>query len=121
MYESSIGAFADRAVAAHRAERSGARTGCSGTARSLEEIGLAGLVSRLGCLARKDATARGASTRSWQRTDVKLRGEVNAARIWSSLRSTASGRRALAAAAKRRAKISVRAGDRSRVVLRAKR
>jgi acetyl esterase/lipase len=121
MYESSIGAFADRAVAAHRAERSGARTGCSGTARSLEEVGLAGLVSRLQCLARKDASARGASTRSWQRTDVKLRGEVNAARIWSSLRSTASGRRALAAAAKRRAKLTVRAGDRSRVVLSAKR
>ena len=116
-YEASIGAFADRAVAGHRAERDGARTGCWGTARSLEEVGLPGLVRRLRCLARKDATARGASSRSWQRTDIKLRGEVNAARIWTSLRSTLNGRRALAAAATRRAKVTVRAGDRSRVVL----
>ena len=121
MYESSIGAFADRAVDAHRAERSGARTGCSGTARSLDEVGIPGLVSRLRCLARKDDTARRASSRAWQRTDVKLRGEVNAARIWASLRETVSGRRALAAAAKRRAKVTVRPGDRSRVVLRATR
>ncbi|HEV2774179.1 MAG TPA: hypothetical protein VGV90_01175 [Solirubrobacteraceae bacterium] len=120
-YESSIGAFVDRAVAAHRAERSGARTGCSGTARSVAEIGLGGLAGRLRCLALKDATARGAGSRSWQRTDVKLRGEVNAARIWASLRASQSGRRALAATAKRRAKVSVRAGDRSRVVLRATR
>jgi len=120
-YEASIGAFVDRAVAAHRAERSGARTGCSGTARSLEEVGLGGLVSRLRCLARKDASARSAQSRSWRRSDVKLRGEVNAARIWHSLRATTSGRRALAAAAKRRAKVTVRAGDRSRVVLSATR
>ncbi len=120
-YASAIGAFADRTVAAHHAEHTADRTGCLGVARSVDEVGLPGLVSSLRCLARKDSSTRGASTRSWQRTDVKLRGEINAARVWSSLRSTASGRRALAAAAKRRAKITVRAGDRSRVVLRATR
>lgn len=120
-YASAIGTFADRAVAAHRAERSGARTGCSGTARSVDEVGVAGLASRLRCLARKDKTARRASSSKWRRSDVKVRGEVNAARIWHSLRRTKSGRRALAAAAKRRAKVTVRQGDRSRVILRARR
>jgi len=60
-----------------------------------------------------------AGTGDWQRTTFKLRGEVNAARIWDALRGSRSGRRALAAAAKRRARISVLIGDRSRVVLRA--
>jgi hypothetical protein len=50
-----------------------------------------------------------------------MRGEVNAARIWGYLRGLASGRRALAAAAKRRAKVIVQTGDRSRVTLRATR
>ena len=120
-YASAIGSFADRAVAAHDAERIGARTGCSGVGRSVTEFGLAGLRAALRCLARKDATARRAGSRAWQRTSVTLRGEINAARIWTSLRATASGRRALAAAAKRRAKVTVSPGDRSRVVLRATR
>jgi len=120
-YGSAIGAFADRTVAAHRAEHSADRTGCLGVVRSVDEVGLPGLVNGLRCLARKDASARGASTRTWQRTAVKLRGKVNAARVWSSLRATPSGRRALAAAAKRRAKVTVRAGARSRVVLSARR
>ena len=80
-----------------------------------------GCAAALRCLARKDATARRAGSRAWQRTSVTLRGEINAARIWTSLRATASGRRALAAAAKRRAKVTVSPGDRSRVVLRATR
>jgi hypothetical protein len=50
-----------------------------------------------------------------------MRGEVNAARIWRSLRATRSGRRALAATAKRRAKVTVSTGARSRVILRATR
>ena len=119
-YEASIGAFADRAVAAHGAERDGARTGCSGTARSLDEVGLPGLAAA--CAASRARTPPPAARLAQLAAhDVKLRGEVNAARIWSSLRSTLSGRRALAAAAKRRAKVTVRAGDRSRVVLSAAR
>ena len=120
-YAAAVGAFADRAVASHAAERIGARTGCSGVGRSLAEVGLTGLRASLRCLAAKDATAKRAGSRRWKRTSVTLRGEVNAARVWSSLRTTKSGRRALAAAAKRRAKVTVSTGDRSRVVLRATR
>ena len=120
-YAAAVGSFADRAVAAHAAERVGARTGCSGVGRSLTEIGLTALRAALRCLARKDVGARGAASRSWQRTSVTLRGEVNAARIWRSLRATKSGRRALSAAARRRAKVTVRPGDRSRIVLRSTR
>jgi hypothetical protein len=120
-YESAIGAIADRAVAARDAERNAARTGCSLVNRSLGEIGLPGLQVGLRCLARKDAEALRAGTGGWQQTSVKMRGEVNAARIWGYLRGTKSGRRALAAAAKRRAKVLVQTGDRSRVTLRATR
>jgi acetyl esterase/lipase len=118
-YAAAIGAFADRAVAARDAERNAARTGCSGVGRSLAEVGLSTIKSALRCLARKDAGDGRA--RGWQRTSVTLRGEVNASRIWSSLRATKSGRRALAAAAVKRAKLSVRTGDRTQVVLRAAR
>ena len=120
-YASAIGAFADRAVAAREAERNGARTGCSGVGRSVNEIGLIALRSSLRCLATRDTLARRAGTRAWQSTKVTMRGEVNAARIWRSLRATQSGRRALAATAKRRAKVTVSTGDRSRVILRATR
>ena len=118
-YMAAIGAFADRAVEAREAELRAAATGCSGINRSLAEAGLSTLKSALRCLARKDAGA--GSARGWQRTSVTLRGEVNAARIWSSLRATKSGRRALAATAAKRAKLSVRAGDRTQIVLRAAR
>ncbi|MEA2194826.1 MAG: hypothetical protein QOG42_1260 [Solirubrobacteraceae bacterium] len=120
-YAAAIGAFADRAVAARDAERTGARTGCSGVGRSLAEAGLTGLRASLRCLARKDGAVRQAGARSWQRTSVTMRGEVNAARVWSTLRATSSGLRALAATAQRRAKVTVRTGDRSRIVLRAAR
>ncbi|HUR86019.1 MAG TPA: hypothetical protein VMY78_11795 [Solirubrobacteraceae bacterium] len=117
----AIGAFADRAVAARAAEREAAATGCSSVSRSLGEVGLSGLKSGLRCLARKDTAALRAAGGSWQQTSVKMRGEVNAARIWGSLRGTRSGRRALAAAAKKRAKVLVQTGDRTRVTLRATR
>ena len=120
-YAAALGSFADRAVAARDAERSAARTGCSGVNRSVAEVGVQGLRSALRCLARKDAEARGARIGGWQRTSVKLRGEVTAARIWANLRATRSGRRALVAAAKRRIQVTVRAGDRSKVILRAAR
>jgi acetyl esterase/lipase len=120
-YANAIGSFADRAVAGRDAERNAARTGCSQVSRSLSEIGLAGLQSGLRCLARKDAEALSAGAGGWQQTNIKLRGEVNAARVWASLRGSRSGRRALAAAAVRRAKLLVQAGDRTRVTLRATR
>jgi acetyl esterase/lipase len=118
-YGAAIGSFADRAVAARDAERNAARTGCSQVSRSLTEIGLPGLQNGLRCLARKDAEARSAGTASWQQTNIKMRGEVNAARIWASLRGSRSGRRALAAAAQRRAKVFVQLSDRTRITLRA--
>ena len=98
-----------------------ARTGCSGVNRSVAEVGVQGLRGTLRCLARKDADARGGRIGGWQRTSVKLRGEVTAARIWANLRATRSGRRALVAAAKRPIEVTVRPGDRSKVVLRAPR
>jgi hypothetical protein len=118
-YAAAIGAIADRAVAARDAERNASRTGCSLVNRSLGEIGLPGLQVGLRCLARKDAESLRAGKGSWRQTSVKMRGEVNAARVWGYLRGTTSGRRALAAAAKRRAKVLVQTGDRSRVTLRA--
>jgi hypothetical protein len=120
-YSAALGAFADRAVAARDAERSAARTGCSLVNRSLGEIGLPGLQVGLRCLARRDAASLRAGTGSWRQTSVKMRGEVSAARIWGYLRALRSGRRALAAAAMRRAKVMVQTGDRSRVILRATR
>jgi acetyl esterase/lipase len=118
-YESAIGSFADREVTARNAERVAARLGCSQVTRTVSQAGLAGLQNGLRCLARKDVDAQRAGTGSWRQTSVNVRGEVNAARVWAYLRGTQSGRRALVAAAKRRAKVIVRAGDRSRVILKA--
>jgi len=120
-YMSGIGSFADREVAARDAERSAARTGCAQVTRSLTQAGLAGLQNGLRCLASRDADARRTGIGSWQQTSVKLRGEVNAARVWANLRATKSGLRALVAAGTRRAKVSVQTGDRSRVILQATR
>jgi acetyl esterase/lipase len=119
-YAAAIGAIADRAVAARDAERNAGRLGCAQVSRSLAEIGLPALKGALRCLARNDAQAA-AGTAGWQQTNIKLRGEVNAARIWASLRGSRSGRRALAAAARRRAKLLVQTGDRTRVTLRSTR
>ena len=119
-YAAAVGAFADHAVAAGEAERRAARTGCAGVGRSLSQVRLSTVRRALRCLARKDARAR-TRARSWRRTRVTLRGEVNASRIWSSLRATKSGRRALAATAAKRARVSVRTGDRTRIVLRTRR
>ncbi|MEA2690567.1 MAG: hypothetical protein QOD51_3174, partial [Candidatus Eremiobacteraeota bacterium] len=121
VYANAIGSFADRAVAGRAAEREAQRTGCAQVSRSLTEIGLAGLKSGLRCLARKDVEALHAGTASWQQTNIKMRGEVNAARLWASLRGSTSGRRALAAAAKSRAKVLVQLSDRTRITLSATR
>ena len=75
----------------------------------------------LRCLARHDPTVRSTEAGRWQQTTIRLRGEVNAARVWSLLRTKSSGRLALQAAAQRRVKISVQTSERSRVTLRATR
>ena len=120
-YGAAIGSFADRAVAAREAERNAAASQCSAVSRSLAEVGVTRLKSALLCLARSDSAARSARTAGWQRTRVAMRGEVNAARVWSALRSTKSGRSALSAAARRRATVTVRAGGRSEIILRSTR
>lgn len=119
-YASAVGSFADRAVAARDAERVAVRTGCPQVTRSLTHSSVATLQNALRCLTRSDA-GQPASSGRWQQTSVKLRGEINAARVWASLRGFKSGRRALAAAAARRAKVIVEMSDRSRVTLRATR
>ncbi|MDP2712192.1 MAG: alpha/beta hydrolase [Solirubrobacteraceae bacterium] len=118
-YAAAIGSFADRVVAARNAERSAARTGCSKVGRSVREIDRPELFGALRCLARKDGTARREGNGSWSRTSVRMYGEVNAARLWSQLRRTVSGRRALVAADKRRAQLTLHASERSQIILRA--
>jgi len=120
-YMSGIGAFTDRAIAGRVAEREAARMGCPQVTRSVTETGPKGLQSALRCLARKEAAGSRASAKGWRETSVKLRGKVNAARVWANLRASKNGQRALVAAAQRRAKMIVRMGDRSRVILRAAR
>ncbi|MEA2218490.1 MAG: hypothetical protein QOJ35_1116 [Solirubrobacteraceae bacterium] len=117
-YDAEIGAFADRAVAARAAELRSARMGCAGTRRSLPEVGVTGLQSALRCLASKDARSLPARPGTWRRTTLNMHGEINAARIWAGLRTTTAGRRALVATARRRSRVSVQPGDRSRVTLR---
>jgi acetyl esterase/lipase len=117
-YMAALGAFLDRAISSHNAERAASATGCAKVTRSVLQAGLESMMSGLRCLARKDPEVQKVDA-GWSHTSVKLRGEVNAARIWAYLRGSQSGRGALAAAAKRRAKIIVRTGDRSRVILKA--
>jgi hypothetical protein len=75
----------------------------------------------LRCLVRTAARRAPSGSARWRQTSIKLRGEVNAARVWASLRATKNGQCALAAVARRRAQVTVRTGDRSRVTLRATR
>lgn len=120
-YLSAIGAFADRATAANEAEKDAAALRCPGVTRSLRQAGARKIQSALACLARRDATSRVRYSNRWRRTTTRLRGEINAARIWAQLRRTTAGKRALAAGAKKRAKLAVVVSDRSRVTLRASR
>ena len=71
----------------------------------------------LRCLARNDALARKAGSHARGTLSRRVRGEVNAARAWKALRSSTSGRRALAALAAGRATATLRSGDPSRVTL----
>ena len=120
-YISTIGAFADRLTTANQAEKDAGALGCGGVTRSLRQVGAAKVQAALACLARRDASSRNAYSARWKRTSTRLRGEINAARIWAQLRRSAAGRRALAAGAKRRAKLAVVVSDRSQVTLRAAR
>jgi acetyl esterase/lipase len=120
-YMTGVGAFADRAVVARLADRGAARSGCSQVGRTVAQIGSKGLQSALRCLVRTAARRAPSASARWRETSIKLRGEVNAARVWASLRTTRNGQRALAAVAKRRAKVTVRTGAQTRVTLRASR
>ena len=120
-YMASVGSFADRAVAGRVADRGAARSGCSQVTRSVAQTGSKGLQSALRCLTRTAARRAPSGSARWRKTSVKLRGEINAARVWASLRATKNGQRALAAVARRGAKVTVRTGDQSRVTLRATR
>jgi len=120
-YMAGIGSFADRAVIGRAADRGATRSGCSQVARSVGQTGSKGLRSALRCLVRTAARRTPPGSARWRETSVKLRGEVNAARVWTSLRATRNGQRALAAVARRRASVTVRTGDSSHVTLRATR
>jgi dienelactone hydrolase len=120
-YRAAIGSFVDRAAAAYAAERDASRTGCKGVTRTVTVGGAARVQSALRCLARADALARRAGAALARTLSRRVRGEVNAARAWTALRSSTTGRRALAALAAGRAKASVRSGDPTRVTLRVSR
>lgn len=120
-YASAIGSFADRAVTAQAAENAAARTGCAQVNRSFAEAGPKKLSAALRCLARRDAKARRGGKGEWRRTSFRVRGESNAARIWTYLRGTKSGMRALRAVAERGATVTIRASDPSRVIVRVRR
>jgi pimeloyl-ACP methyl ester carboxylesterase len=120
-YAAAIGAFADRAIADKKAERSAARMGCASADLTVAQGGLSRLQAGLRCLARKDKRSLKRSAKSFSQTSFKVRGEVSAARIWSYLRGSMSGRRALGAAASRKIKVTIRPADRSRVIVKAAR
>lgn len=115
-YRSAIAAFAERALTARRGEFAAAKLRCKGTNRTVRETTVGKVGGALRCLARKDKTGPARSGR-WKKTSFRVRGEVNAARIWTQLGRSTSGRRALAAAAADRVKLTVRIAGRSRVIL----
>jgi acetyl esterase/lipase len=120
-YRAALGSFVDRAAVAHAADLDAERTGCGGVTRSVTQGGATRLQKALRCLARSDAAARGARAARARTTIRRVRGEVNAARAWSLLRASTSGRRALAALAAGHARTTVRSGDPTRVTLRMQR
>jgi acetyl esterase/lipase len=112
-YLAAVGAFADRAYATGKAERAARRTGCRGVTSS-DPVSMTGA---LRCLARKDRIVARAGKARTGTTTRRLRGEVNAARAWASLRSGVRGRRALAAFAARRARLRLRTANPSILTL----
>ncbi len=120
-YRAAIGSFVDRAAASYKAERTARKTHCDGVLRSVSQAGAPKVVSALRCLARHDSKAKKAGAKRARTTTRRIDGEVNAARAWSRLRASTSGRRALAALAAGRAKVTVRSGSPTTVTLRVRR
>jgi hypothetical protein len=120
-YRAALGSFADRANEAWVAEQAAGRTGCKGVTRSVTQGGVARVQSALRCLARGDRLARKAGSKGAKTTSRRVHGEVNAARAWTLLRASMSGRRALAALAAGRAKTTVRSGNPNRLTVQVRR
>ena len=120
-YRAALGSFVDRASADYAAEQAAARLRCKGVAKSVSQGGVSRVASALRCLARNDSAVRRAGAKGAKTTSRRVRGEVNAARTWKLLRSSTSGRRALAALAAGKAKATVRAGSPNRVTLQVRR
>ena len=116
VYRSAISAFTERAITSRRGEARAAKMRCKGANRTAREITIGKLRAALRCLARTDKTGP-ARSGEWKKTSFRVQGELSAARIWARLRTTTSGRHALAAAAGDHAKLTVRVANRSRVIL----
>lgn len=116
VYSSAIAAFTEGAIASRGAESEARKMRCESANRNLREISIEKVRGALHCLARKDKAVP-ARSGPWKKTSFRVRGEVSAARVWATLRRTRSGRRALAAAAARRVKLTVRSASRSRVIV----
>lgn len=115
VYSSAITAFAERAVTSRRAKFDARKMSCKSAHRTVREIAIDKVRGALRCLARSDNTGPVRSGR-WNKTSFRVHGEVSAARIWARLRTTTSGRRALAAVAARQSNLTVRVANRSRVI-----
>jgi dienelactone hydrolase len=120
-YRAALGSFVDRATAADGAEVAATRTGCKGVTKSVTQGGVGRVSSALRCLARNDRLARETGAKGARTFSRRVRGEINAARTWSLLRASTSGRRVLAALAAGRARTTVRSGNPNRVTLQVKR
>ena len=116
-YLGALGSFADRAVAAARADATAEASVCA-RRHPLATAPNEGLASALRCLARRVAAVRATLANEAVTTTRRLRGKVNAARLWASLLASRRGRCALAAIAAGRATISVRPGDPTGVTIR---
>ena len=116
VYRSAISAFAERAITSRGGESAAGKLRCKSTNRTARELAVAKVRAALRCLARNDNTGPARSA-GWKKTSFRVQGEISAARIWARLRTTTSGRRALAAAAAGRVKLTARVANRSRVIL----
>jgi len=119
LYASTAGAFADRAVANHRAEDVARDSGCARVTRPVRDVGDGVVQGALRCLARKESSSLPSNLGDWHQTSVRLRGDVNAARLWAQLQDSRNGRLALAATARNRTRVSVQVSDRSRAIVQA--
>jgi acetyl esterase/lipase len=119
LYASTAGAFVDRAVENHRAEAAARAAGCSKVTRTVRDAGEGVLQGALRCLARKQSGSLPSNVGGWRQTSLRLRGDVNAARLWAQLDESRSGRLALAATARARTRVIAQIGDRTRVLVQA--